>query len=52
MDFKVIWSSEAVEDIEKIIEYIERDSKFYTKAVVDKIFDAVKNVKKFPQIGR
>ena len=36
MDYEVKWSPEAVEDLESIAEYIERDSEFYARAVVSK----------------
>ncbi len=52
MDFKVVWSPEAIEDLEAIAKYIERDSKFYARAVVNKILDVAKNIKCFPKIGR
>jgi len=52
MDYRIEWSPEAIEDIESIAEYIERDSKFYAKAVVDKIFQATEKLKEFPKIGR
>ena len=34
MDFPVVWSPEAIEDLESIAEYIGRDSDFYARAVV------------------
>jgi plasmid stabilization system protein ParE len=43
MDYRIVWSPEAIEDIESIAEYIERDSKFYAKAVVNKIFNQQRN---------
>jgi len=52
MGFKVIWSPEAVEDLEAIAEYIERDSEFYAKAVVSKMLDVARSIKDFPKIGR
>lgn len=33
MDLKVVWSPEAIEDVEAIAEYIGRDSEFYARAV-------------------
>ena len=33
----LVWSPEAVEDIEAIAAYIERDSPWYAKAVASKI---------------
>ncbi len=52
MDFKVVWSPEAIEDLEAIAEYIERDSEFYARAVVSKILDMTRSIKDFPKIGR
>jgi len=52
MGFKVVWSPEAVEDLEAIRKYIERDSEFYAKAVVSKILDTARSIKDFPTIGR
>lgn len=52
MDFKVVWSPEAVEDIESIVEYISRDSEFYASSVVTKIVDLAGTLGKFPLIGR
>lgn len=52
MDFKVVWSPEAIEDLEAIAEYIERDSEFYARAVVSKILDVARRIKDFPKIGR
>ena len=33
MDLKVVWSPEAIEDVESIAQYIGRDSEFYARAV-------------------
>ena len=52
MAYRIVWSPEAIEDIEAIAEYIERDSKFYAKAVVNKIFKSTEKLKEFPKIGR
>ncbi len=52
MDYRIVWSPEAIEDIESIAEYIERDSKFYAKSVVNKIFQSTEKLKEFPKIGR
>ena len=37
MVYTIEWSPEALEDLESIAEYIERDSEFYARAVVSKI---------------
>ena len=52
MDYRIVWSPVAVEDIESLAEYIERGSQFYAKAVVNKIFQLTEKLKSFPKIGR
>lgn len=39
MAFKLEWSEEALEDVESIATYIEKDSPTYAKAVVSKFFE-------------
>lgn len=48
----VVWSPEAVEDVEAIAAYIQRDSNWYAKAVVSKIVDTVESIPEFPELGR
>lgn len=48
----LVWSPEAVEDIESIASYIERDSVWYARAVVSKIVEIAETVPKFPELGR
>jgi len=52
MDHKVIWSPEAIEDLESIAEYISRDSIFYAQAVVTRVLETAQNIKDFPLAGR
>jgi addiction module RelE/StbE family toxin len=52
MEYRVTWSPEALEDLESIAEYIERDSSFYAQSVVSKILGASRKIKDFPLIGR
>lgn len=52
MEYRVTWSPEAVEDLESIAEYIERDSAFYAQSVVSQILEASRKIKEFPLIGR
>ena len=52
MEYQVTWSPEAIEDLESISEYIERDSLFYAQSVVSRILEASRNIKEFPLIGR
>lgn len=52
MDYKIIWSPEAIEDLQSIAEYIQRDSEFYGRAVVAKILEVSRSIKDFPLIGK
>jgi plasmid stabilization system protein ParE len=51
VDYEVIWSPPALEDVESLAEYISRDSEFYARAVVDKIVDTARKQKDFPFAG-
>lgn len=46
------WSPEAIEDIESIAAYIERDSAWYAKAVASKIVETAETIPEFPELGR
>ena len=48
----LVWSPEAIEDIEAIATYIERDSPWYAKAVVSKIVETAESIPEYPQLGR
>lgn len=48
----VVWSPEAIEDVEAIAAYIERDSAWYAAAVVSKIVEAADSTVEFPEMGR
>ena len=52
MAFELKWSHEALEDIESIATYIEKDSPLYAKAVVSKFFEKVKILQVNPHLGR
>ena len=52
MEYQITWSPEAVEDLESIAEYIERDSSFYAQSVVSQILETSRKIKEFPFIGR
>lgn len=51
-DQVVIWSPEALEDVDDIAGYIARDSVFYAAAVVEKMLVAASGLNRFPQSGR
>lgn len=46
------WSPEAIEDIESIASYIERDSVWYAKAVASKIVETAEAIPEYPELGR
>jgi plasmid stabilization system protein ParE len=52
MDYKIIWSPDALEDIEAIGEFIARDSLFYAESTVQKIFEAPRSLIQHPKLGR
>ena len=52
MDYRVSWSRTALDDVDAIAEYINRDSPAYTRAVVNKIRDKVRKLTNFPNAGR
>jgi toxin ParE1/3/4 len=51
-DRVVVWSPEALQDVEDIAAYIARDSVFYAAAVVEKMLAAASGLSQFPQSGR
>ena len=52
MALKIIWSQDALEDIDSIANYIEKDSVTYAKIVVRNIFSKVTILPDFPLIGK
>lgn len=49
---KVEWAEPAVKDMESVRDYIRRDSEHYAARFVEKIVDAVENLRLFPMMGR
>ena len=49
---RLAWSPEAVEDIEAIASYIERDSGYYARVVVSRIVSVAESISENPKIGR
>ena len=49
---RLVWSPEAIEDIESITSHIERDSLWYAKAVATKIVETAETILDYPEIGR
>jgi addiction module RelE/StbE family toxin len=52
MAWKVNWSTEATDDLDRIAEYIKRDSEVYAKSVVRRILESTRNLQQFPRMGR
>jgi len=52
MAFTLKWSEEALEDIESIATYIEKDSPIYAKSVVSKFFEKAEILQEFSELGR
>ena len=52
MALRIVWSPEALEDVESIAAYISRDSEFYARAVVSKILQIARGFGEFPRAGR
>ena len=48
----LIWSREALDDIDRIAEYISRDSRYHAEQVVERLFDLAQELPVHPQLGR
>lgn len=51
-EVKIVWSEEALKDIEEIISFISKDSELYAVNFASKIISAVETLRVFPEIGR
>jgi len=51
-EIKIVWSEEALKDIEEIISFISKDSELYAVNFSSKIISAVETLKVLPEIGR
>ncbi len=49
---QVKWTAQALGDIDAISEYIARDSKYYARIFVSKVFDSVIRLEVFSESGR
>lgn len=49
---RLVWSPEAVEDLESIASYISRDSAHYARSVVSRIVAAAESIPDNPHLGR
>ena len=46
------WTDSALDDLEIIRDYIAKDSPYYAKRFIERIFDAAKKLQDHPQMGR
>ncbi|HXU35297.1 MAG TPA: type II toxin-antitoxin system RelE/ParE family toxin [Blastocatellia bacterium] len=51
MGHRVIWSDDAVEDLQQISDYIARDSGHYARVVVRRILERTQSLSRYPRIG-
>lgn len=49
---EVVWSPQAISDVESIRDYISRDSPHFGALVARHIVDAVERLREFPESGR
>lgn len=49
---KVIWSEQALLDVEHIRNYIAQDSPAYAQPFIERLLHATRHLPKFPQSGR
>jgi len=49
---RVVWTLQAVEDLEAIRAYIARDSPHYAALMVERIVETIERLKEFPRSGR
>lgn len=52
MAARVIWSPEAADDLDQIVQFIARDSPRYGRQVAADILEAVERIAHFPRSGR
>jgi len=49
---RVLWTLQAVEDVEAIRNFIARDSPHYAALMAERIVESVERLKEFPRSGR
>lgn len=52
MAYQIVWSSQAIEDIDAIAIYIARDSPSYAAAIVRKLIDEIRQLSHYPMGGQ
>jgi len=49
---KIIWTNNALQDLEEIAEFIEKDSPHYAKVTIRALYNCMKILKDQPKLGR
>lgn len=49
---RVSWTEPALEDMAGIQAYIAKDSPYYARQFIERIFDAAETLEDFPELGR
>ena len=49
---RIIWTSQAVEDVEAIRDYVARDSLHYASLLASRLVSSVESLAEFPDSGR
>ncbi len=49
---QIKWTELALDDLEAIQAYISKDSIFYAKQFIERLFETVSKLKDFPELGR
>lgn len=52
MDYQVIWSPEALDDVDEIAAYIAKDSPFYAQSTIEQLIVAARKLANLPLRGR
>ena len=52
MAIRVIWSPKAVNSMEEICNYIEKDSPYFAKLFAKRVFKLIQGLAEFPLSGR
>lgn len=52
MAVPVIWSQQALDDVDAIASYIARDSRYYAERVAQEIFSLAESIPEQPRMGR
>lgn len=49
---RIIWTSQALNDLQAIGDFISRDAPTFAQVFTDKVFDTVERLENFPRSGR